>query len=123
MGLFKNIKQGLAGAMTPPTPEQMAAMLEQLPPDKRAELEANMALANQGTADAQALFEQERDRRIASRVLDGPAGEHLYGRAEDLDGPQDVARRMQEEGVGIGVQGDARRSTVAGLRQGVRRVH
>lgn len=117
MGLFKNFKEGLAGAMTPPTQEQMDAMLEQLPPDKRAEVEATMARANQGTADAQAVFEQERDRRIANRVLDGPAGDHLYGRIEDLEGPQDNARRMQEEGPGAvwkGMLTDA----AAGLKEG-----
>jgi len=118
VGLFKNIKQGLAASMTPPTPEQMAEILAQLPPDKRAELEANMALAEQASAGAQAVFEQERAHRIAGRVLDGPAGEKLYGRAEDLEGPQDVARRMQEEGAGSvykGMLGD----TVAGLREGM----
>ena len=118
MGLFKNLKDGLAGAMTPPTQEQMEAILDQMPPDKRAEVAANWAKGNQNMADAQAVFEQERDHRVASRVLDGPAGEYLYGRIEDLEGPQDVARRMQEEGVGSVYKGMLG-STVTGLREGM----
>ena len=118
MGLFKNLKDTVAGAMTPPSPDQMAALLDQLPPDNRAEVEANMARANQGTADAQAVFESERDQRRSGRVLDGPAGDHLYGRLDDLEGPQDVARRMQQEGAGAVYQ-DALGATTSGVSEAV----
>lgn len=67
------IKQGLSAAsMTPPTREEMQATLDSLPPEQRAELEANLALAN--AAQEQAMAQSE-----AHRVLDGPAGDFLYG--------------------------------------------
>ena len=68
----ENIKQGLSASMQPPTAEEMAATLDALPPEKRAELEANLALAN--AAQEQAIAQSE-----AHRALDGPAGEFLYG--------------------------------------------
>ena len=67
------IKQGLAASsLTPPTAEQMQATLDSLPPEQRAELEANLAQAN--AAQAQTIAQSE-----AHRVLDGPAGDFLYG--------------------------------------------
>ncbi len=66
------IKQGLSASTTPPTPEEMQATLDSLPPEPRAELEANLALAK--AAREQALAQSE-----AHRVLDGPAGNFLYG--------------------------------------------
>jgi len=66
------IKQGLSTGMTPPTPEEMQATLDSLPPEQRAEVEANMAQAN--AAQEQAIAQSE-----AHRVLDGPAGDFLYG--------------------------------------------
>lgn len=68
----ENIKQGLSASMTPPTAEEMEATLAALPPEQRAELEANMALAD--AAQEQAIAQSE-----AHRVLDGPAGDFLYG--------------------------------------------
>lgn len=68
----ENIKQGLSASMAPPTPEQMEATLAALPPEQRAELEANMALAEANQKAALAASE-------AHRVLDGPAGDFLYG--------------------------------------------
>ena len=120
MGLFKNLKEGLAGAMTPPTQEQMDAILEKLPPDQRDQVAANWAKGNQNMADSQAIFEEERERRIGIKVLDGPAGEYLYGRIEGLEGPEDVNRRMQEEGPGSvwkGMLGDVASDLKEGARQ------
>jgi len=120
MGLFKNLKEGLAGAMTPPTQEEMDAILAKLPPDKRDELAANWAKGNQNVADSQAIFEEERERRIGIKVLDGPAGAYLYGRIEELEGPQDINRRMREEGagsVGKGMLGAVAADLEEGARQ------
>lgn len=68
----ENIKQGLSASMNPPTPEEMQATLASLPPEQRAELEANLAMAN--AAQEQSIAQSE-----AHRVLDGPAGDFLYG--------------------------------------------
>ncbi len=51
-------------------------------------------------------------------MLDGPAGDHLYGRLDDLEGPQDVARRMQQEGAGAVYQ-DALGATTSGVGEAV----
>lgn len=67
------IKQGLAASsLTPPTAEEMQATLDSLPPEQRAELEANLAQAEAAQAQSTAYAE-------AHRVLDGPAGDFLYG--------------------------------------------
>ena len=66
------IKQGLSTGMTPPTEEELQATLEALPPEKRAEVEANLAAGRAAEQEAFAMDE-------ARRVLDGPAGDFLYG--------------------------------------------
>lgn len=66
------IKQGLASFNQPPTEEELEASLATLTPEQRAAYDAQMAQAalaqQQGTAAAD-----------SHRVLDGPAGDFLYG--------------------------------------------
>ena len=66
------IKQGLDAARNPPTQEEIDASLEQLTPEQRAAYDANMAQVNAGK-------QESLDAEAAIRVLDGPAGEFLYG--------------------------------------------
>ena len=66
------IKQGLDAARNPPTQEEIDASLATLTPEQRAAYDANMAQVNAGR---QASLDDEAE----IRVLDGPAGEFLYG--------------------------------------------
>lgn len=82
MGLFKNVKQGLAasreamkGNYAGPTEEQLAA----LTPEQRAAYEANMAQVAQAEDRTRALHRQEVEREMARRALYGAAGEYVYG--------------------------------------------
>jgi hypothetical protein len=68
----ENIKQGLAASTNPPTEEQLQAALATMTPEQRAAYDANMA---QAAASQQAALEASN----AYRVLEGPAGEFLYG--------------------------------------------
>src|SRR5689334_2791783 len=67
----ENIKQGLA-ASTTPSEEQLQAALATMTPEQRAAYDANMA---QAAASQQAAIEASN----AYRVLEGPAGDFLYG--------------------------------------------
>ncbi len=66
------IKQGLDAARNPPTQEEIDASLETLTPEQRAAYDANMAQVNAGK---QASLDAEAE----IRVLDGPAGDFLFG--------------------------------------------
>ena len=66
------IKQGLASFNQPPTEEELEAALATLTPEQRAAYEAQMAQA--AMAQQQGFAASE-----AHRVLDGPAGDFLYG--------------------------------------------
>ncbi len=66
------IKQGLEASRNPPTQEEIEATLAQLTPEQRAAYDANMARVN-------AAKQESLDAEAAIRVLDGPAGEFLYG--------------------------------------------
>lgn len=66
------IKQGLSSFGQQPTPEQLEQALAAMTPEQRAAYEANQVQA--AAAQQQGLAASE-----AHRVLDGPAGEFLYG--------------------------------------------
>jgi len=66
------IKQGLDAARNPPTQEEIDASLASLTPEQRAAYDANMA-------QVEAAKHESLDAEAAIRVLDGPAGEFLYG--------------------------------------------
>lgn len=100
------IKQGLAAGRESfaggPAPEQIAA----LPPEQRRAYEDAIARAN---AAAEKLIADQR----ASRVLLGPAGDHLYGplpTAAELT-RMDVAHEVSRAAKGVA---DALRETVKG---------
>ena len=66
------IKQGLDASLNPPTQEEIDASLETLTPEQRAAYDANMAQVD-------AAKQESLDSEATIRVLDGPAGEFLYG--------------------------------------------
>lgn len=66
------IKQGLDASRNPPTQEEIDASLASLTPEQRAAYDANMAQVEAGRQESLAA-------QAEIRVLDGPAGEFLYG--------------------------------------------
>jgi hypothetical protein len=97
MGFLKNLKQGLDAARNPPSPEQIEESLKQLTPEQRAAYEANMAQVAEAQAEVQASYEQARAINDEARVLEGPAGQYLYGAAmRDFDptAPPDVGAML-----------------------------
>ncbi|MCB1005798.1 MAG: hypothetical protein KDB35_16565 [Acidimicrobiales bacterium] len=90
------IRQGLAGGLSPPTPEQLEVALAAMPPEQRAEVEAGLAAAADGRTQALAASE-------AHRVLDGPAGQHLYGASAT-----DQAAAFEAGGLGAALRTTAR---------------
>lgn len=101
MGLFKNIKQGLDAARNPPSQEEIDAMVANLSPEQRAAYEANMARVAQGQAESQAAYAEARAINEQARVLDGPAGDYVHGRAmDDSMSPEAIQARMAEGGLG-----------------------
>ena len=101
MGLFKNIKQGLDSVRNPPSPEEIQAMVDALPPEQRAAYEAQMAQVAVGQAQGNAAWEEAKALNDQSRVLDGPAGEFLHGPAiDDSMSPEAMQQKMATEGVG-----------------------
>lgn len=66
------IRQGLSSFGQQPTPEQLEQALATMTPEQRAAYEAQQA-------QAAAAQQQAIDASNAYRVLDGPAGDHLYG--------------------------------------------
>jgi hypothetical protein len=91
------IKQGLDAARNPPTAEEMEATLAQLTPEQRAAYDANMAQVAAAQEESYALSD-------AMRVLDGPAGDFLYGKSA-----QEQQAILAEQGIG-GVWGMAKES-------------
>ncbi len=97
MGFLKNLKQGLDAARNPPTPEQIEESLRQLTPEQRAAYDANMARVAQAQTEVQASHAEAVAINDAARVLEGPAGQYLYGAAmRDFDptAPPDIGKLM-----------------------------
>jgi hypothetical protein len=94
-----NLKQGIGGAFTPPTPEQIEASLASLTPEQRAAYDANMRAVSQAQAEGQAAFQEALGIEDAHRVLRGPAGRYVYGTSL-ADGPSadELTRIATEQG-------------------------
>ena len=94
MGLFKNRKQGLDAVRNPPDPAAIEASLASLTPEQRAAYDANMARVSVAQAESQASWELSAAINREARVLEGPAGTHLYGAsADDLGSPTPAPAR------------------------------
>lgn len=100
MGLFKNLKQGLEAARNPPDQAAIEASLANLTPEQRAAYDANMAGVRAAESEAQQSWEQAAAINREARILEGPAGTHLYGAsAQHLGSPDEFSARVAEVGV------------------------
>ncbi len=73
------IKQGLSAFGQPPSEEELAAARAAMTPEQQAAYDAQLAQVAVAQQQAQEAQQQAIAASEAHRVLDGPAGDHLYG--------------------------------------------
>ena len=101
MGFLKNLKQGIDAAKNPPTPEQIEESLKYLSPEQRAAYDAQMARVAEAQAEGQASYQQARAINDEARILEGPAGDHVYGKGmASMPSPDDANAAYAAGGIG-----------------------
>lgn len=115
-----NLKQGIDAARNPPSQEQIQERLKYLTPEQRRAYDANMAEVEQGRAESRAAFEEAKAINQAARILEGPAGDYLYGAGmSDADSPDAVEAKMMQQGTWATVQ-EMRAQRKGEFKQGLR---
>ncbi len=93
---MKFIKQ-VRSAMKPMPIEER---LKYLTPEQRAKYDENMRRVEEGRAQSQAAWGENKAREGELRVLGGPAGQYLYGAGmDDFGTPDELERLFAEKGV------------------------
>ena len=81
-------------------PMPIEERLKYLTPEQRAKYDENMRRVEEGRAQSNAAWEENRGREAELRVLGGPAGQYLYGAGmDDFGTPDEIERMFAEKGV------------------------
>ncbi len=81
-------------------PMPIEERLKYLTPEQRAKYDENMRRVEEGRAQSNAAWQENRGREAELRVLGGPAGQYLYGAGmDDFGTPDEIERMFAEKGV------------------------
>ena len=81
-------------------PMPVEERLKYLTPEQRAKYDENMRRVEDGRAQSQAAWQENKLREAEVRVLGGPAGEYMYGAGmDDFGTPDEIERLFAEKGV------------------------
>lgn len=81
-------------------PMPIEERLKYLTPEQRAKYDENIRRVEEGRAQSQAAWDENKEREGELRVLGGPAGRYLYGAGmEDFGTPDQIEQMMADKGV------------------------